>query len=544
MATALALASSRLSSDSHNNSPENTPSAVHRLQMAIADTECAQALLELAMSIVPSPPSSQDNSGLEQSEGKPSNPFNAGQSPKSLLKRELETPLETTSINEEENHRAELVKRIKLDHNYNWTGEDRKVNEVKLEPDQFRTYCETIKQNGSVPVSLESNLDEEYEGRSSPGVVIKSEKFNGSLEESKPVLSGPSYPSRSEIVRTVRQRTLSETCSGSVYKNPRQRSVSESKMGSVWRVKEERKTSILKSKSLKKNDLSEDDELIQVKQEPNKEDGNDCDGGMEADEKFHNFHLLMKCLVANEPDPIPCSESSRSSYRTQSMSSDDTDEGQRSSPDSVKHGSISHDYQCHVCQKTFLKKRYLTKHAFRMHPWLSGEEGTPIKITFEGFMCPHCKINIKPKKDLQRHIANCPKNSKRWKTQNELDLVNCQFCGVRMRRQLLVRHLAEEHCVDRMGDYSEDGSTYAQGLDDQGEGVDQNSGMLEDTKGEPGLSRGGRRHPHQGTGTNKARRASEPSEMSWSDVVEFGAIKKEPLEGKPVVFKAAKESCM
>ena len=100
-----------------------------------------------------------------------------------------------------------------------------------------------------------------------------------------------------------------------------------------------------------------------------------------------------------------------------------------------------------------------------MHPWLHGEEdpapsptATP-KPTSD--TCPHCKLAIKPKKDLQRHVTNCTENVKRSKKQTDLDLVGCQLCGVKMRRQLLVRHLAEEHCVDRLGDYQDRASPYA-----------------------------------------------------------------------------------
>ena len=537
MATAIAVAS-RLVSDAHNASSENTPSAVHRLQMAIADTECAQALLELAMSIVPAPPSPPTGSPPHTescSDIKP-NLYQAPAPTKSLLKREVDNIYDDDcqqGPSDEEYYRMDIVKRIKLDHNYYWTGEDRKTGEVIMEPDQFRTYCETIKQNGSVPTSSENSQDGDMEVGSSlrPKITDKENSLHESPRMPMDVYSSftgsmtTSQLPRLESVRTQRQRTVSET-KAAPARAPRNRSCSESKMiTTTWKPKVEKRTSILKSKAGKK--LEEETRPTYERQRSESTSTNEMDDGSEVEEKFHKFQLLMKCLVANEPDDIRTSESFDDGQRSLSMSSDDTDEGQRSSPECMKSNLASaHDYQCQVCQKTFLKKRYLTKHAFRMHPWLNSEEdSTAGKSTSEGSQCPHCKVVIKPKKDLQRHMATCSENGKRSKKQTDLDLVSCQLCGVKMRRQLLVRHLAEEHCVDRLGEFPDRVSPY--GILPNTKSDSTNGRSRAEADGVSALSSanlydaGSMADLH--SDFNPAGKESPIHTSSWQHVTEFGA---------------------
>ena len=455
--------------------------AVHRLQMAVADTECAQALLELAMSIVPNPPSP---SCAESPQREPTNSdmvdlLSSGSSsgsPQSLLKRRAESPLHfegCCSASEEssaelqrraelQQHHAELIKCIKLDHNYCCTADDRKSSEVILEPDQFKTYCESIKQHGSVPVSMETSLENDCNVSPSQGTQSSDKENSFDNPKNIPEMSHKTLPQGSNVVNA------------DVSKSPKSQIPNENKKNSNLaanpKSKCDKKNSCTKQKAIKKKEIpntrhtnfdsqvvllqrAETKEPCEVKLESNVE-GVSPDG----EEKFHNFQLLLKCLVANEPQrmagsPPPLDWPGRQETpRTLSMSSEENDErpsGSTSDCEKAGQGDHSSEYPCKVCKKIFSKKRYLTKHVLRMHPLQGSEqEAGKLNMPEDGSTCPHCHVVIRLKKDLHRHVTNCGSNPKRCKKPADIDRANCQFCGVRMRRHLLVRHLADQHCVD------------------------------------------------------------------------------------------------
>ena len=65
----------------------------------------------------------------------------------------------------------------------------------------------------------------------------------------------------------------------------------------------------------------------------------------------------------------------------------------------------------------------------------------------DNIICPYCGRSIL-RQNFKQHTYVCNCYTKKSKKQLEMDLANCQFCGIRMRRHILVKHLAQAHCVE------------------------------------------------------------------------------------------------
>ena len=175
--------------------------------------------------------------------------------------------------------------------------------------------------------------------------------------------------------------------------------------------------------------------------------------------KFKNFHLLMTCL-STEPCMV---EKLSQKMHTPDIRDRDDEFGMVAADAEIEFGMVAADaeiefgmvaadadvkqFECICCHKSFTKRRYLTKHMRRMHPGMNilpTPKEDPILV-----LCPNCGNSI-PRRNFRRHSTSC--NTHLWKTkrQLEVDLANCQFCGVRMRRHVLVKHLAQEHCVENL----------------------------------------------------------------------------------------------
>ena len=147
------------------------------------------------------------------------------------------------------------------------------------------------------------------------------------------------------------------------------------------------------------------------------------------DSKYNNFNLLLHCLTT-EKSSVEGVRSRKRCNTTGSNSSsyisasDDETSGYCSKPPKLR------EFKCKFCFKMFTRNRYLTKHLHRMHPESLVWENSSIEYT----TCSNCNHRVK-QSNIQRHINQC-------------GLAHCQFCGVRMRRHLLVKHLAQEHCVE------------------------------------------------------------------------------------------------
>ena len=164
--------------------------------------------------------------------------------------------------------------------------------------------------------------------------------------------------------------------------------------------------------------------------------------------KFKNFHLLMTCLST---ETCMVEELSQKMH-TPDIRGRDNEFGMVVADAESEFGMVAADadlkqFECICCHKSFTKRRYLTKHMRRMHPGMNilpTPKEDPILV-----LCPNCGNSI-PRRNFRRHSTSC--NTHLWKTkrQLEVDLANCQFCGVRMRRHVLVKHLAQEHCVENL----------------------------------------------------------------------------------------------
>ena len=162
--------------------------------------------------------------------------------------------------------------------------------------------------------------------------------------------------------------------------------------------------------------------------------------------KFKNFHLLLTCLSSEK-----CTME-KLSHKKHTPDIGGRDNLYEQTESELGFGMVMTDtevkqFECLCCHKTFTKRRYLTKHMRRMHPGMNilpTPKEDPILV-----LCPNCGNSI-PRRNFRRHSTSC--NTHLWKTkrQLEVDLANCQFCGVRMRRHVLVKHLAQEHCVENL----------------------------------------------------------------------------------------------
>ncbi len=179
-------------------------------------------------------------------------------------------------------------------------------------------------------------------------------------------------------------------------------------------------------------------------------------------EKYNNFQLLMKCLIANDPAdsklPLDDLESATSlqeagvnNNQVDSSSKPKNGRAKLNSDDEGEHDVESDldgdsQYECPGCTKTFSKRRYLTKHVRRMHP----ETEMPEVKDEVATACPNC-FRVIQRRNFRRHLMVCDVEMNRAKNRrtNDSDLDFCQFCGAQMKRHLLVKHLAKDHCIDR-----------------------------------------------------------------------------------------------
>lgn len=144
--------------------------------------------------------------------------------------------------------------------------------------------------------------------------------------------------------------------------------------------------------------------------------------------KYKNFNLLLKCLTNVEEGDVEMPSNDKDELDPHKQDSNGNMLGDDSGR---KPGTL---FTCSKCSRRFSKKRYLVKHFHRMHP-------NQATTDFEGFVaCAKCGVCML-QSSLKKHTAVCQ--------HSESDLANCQFCGLRMRRHILVKHLAQEHCVER-----------------------------------------------------------------------------------------------
>ena len=99
--------------------------------------------------------------------------------------------------------------------------------------------------------------------------------------------------------------------------------------------------------------------------------------------------------------------------------------------------------RCRRCPKSFSKKRYLTKHVQRMH-----SNGSTTKICFNDFSAKfsqYCQqLSSHENKYNYVHEDNIDFDESRSKQ----GLCECQICHIKLRRNLLIKHLASKHCVE------------------------------------------------------------------------------------------------
>ena len=173
-----------------------------------------------------------------------------------------------------------------------------------------------------------------------------------------------------------------------------------------------------------------------------------------SEDRFKGFHLLLKCLAEKEENDrqLQMEEAAARAAATEGSGElyDDSETESEDETGSADHslaltGPLHMFFKCGLCSKTFSKKRYLTKHARRMHPGFSLS-----KIQEEAAIaCPHC-LKVISKKNFKRHLGTCKVATQRWSTPGwEQDTATCQFCRVKLKRHMLVKHLADKHCVER-----------------------------------------------------------------------------------------------
>lgn len=322
-----------------------------------ADSECAQALLELAMSNSPPCPSAESS----------------GEDEASSIKRSIvEDPLVLAE-------RAELLKRIKLDHCYYWVPE----NEAEV----FRSYCDSIIQNGVGGNVCFLDTDD---------VDISFQRY--------PPKHLPGGRAGKENMADVAARLKAESL---------RREKKIALKGNVLHTK---------SLNLFGNPYEFEEEVTGSSSLSGEEDGSHAEGN-------NGLELLLRCLAA---DSQPSSHSGSDSHTSQDEGEEDSETESEDETGYRRQPDVEYEHKCRHCQKTFSKKRYLTKHVRRMHP--DGMITSPEEVSTA---CPNC-LKIISKRNFQRHLISC-----------QFDLVACSLCGTHVRRENLARHKEKEHGIQR-----------------------------------------------------------------------------------------------
>ena len=453
-----------MQSDVPKMSPPDTPAGSS--QAAFADTECAQALLDLAKSVSPLAYTPQDTSSppdtplsgdpvyntwhgsvSESHQETGTHGKRTGKTNNSILKRQLEVgdvggkvgPMwakfggpRTAPLPEcctAEARREEICKRIRLDHNYAWVGEDRNKYHSKMDGQMMATEKETFR--GHHDGSWTKN----------PGKG----GLNHPTEGKRVAANGKS--------NTGKRRSKSPKTSPRGSHSPRSTSKGAAKYedSQAW------------SKQAQGYHAGTEESC------PVPELGSPSGGDMyePSDSKYKNLNLLLKCLTSEgEPEHTATRErcdshNSATTLLSGASASLGGSPTSTSEEDAMDKGAVGtgedQDHRCHACPKVFSKKRYLTKHQQRMHPQLEPPPPAQWTTHYNTTICPTCQCPI-TKRNIRQHAAVCSvslgdsegsrKGSSKKGSQDPADLADCQFCGMRMRRHILVKHLALEHCQD------------------------------------------------------------------------------------------------
>ena len=350
------------------------------------DAECAMTLLQLAQS---AETSNVVDSDLDESDCSTRNRMstvvakehtntkqkwltsrnnNLAEKPLPQLKRKS---LEVKS--EEHKYRDEIVKRIKLDHNYFWTGYGEfKYKVAKMLP------TETVESLDECMGSKKCSRDSSAFTRFSPAV--------------RPIPSpGPTPQCRMKI-----------DLEGKVQKEKSPR----------------------KSDNFLNSIISSQENLY------------------ESDDKYRKFNLLLNCLVSQADSDILSDLQSRKEHDSDASSTLETGSIDEN------HLDQEGEFSCNFCCKTFSRHRYLTKHIRRLHSNCIVTEGKNIFA-----LCPHCKQHVMDVNSTKgsSHLEQCQvfiERSKKSPKSPLPDTAVCQVCHVRLKRHMLVKHLAQEHCVE------------------------------------------------------------------------------------------------
>ena len=374
-----------------------------------ADNECAEALLQLAMSVSPPNkaefeqrrPSVSSDKAFTSPKYRRNRSYSVA-SASSFVKEDCgSSPDCGSGFTEEQEIGGDLVKRIRLDHNYCWPGDE------KSRPVEYASHNNNSATSDSL---LEEILGDDV------GIPPRWNKEN-SVEAP---LKGLYKRSPGRRIRPYYGSCPRKNYAVSSGQTNRQ----------VHNVFSSSGTHPVSS--------------------------NTTDSG----DKYSKFQLLMKCLIANDPNDGKGSyseinfSSSKVNYKAEagvankgkfeSEEEEENDSGPLIDVESDLEGD-SH-YVCPECPKTFSKRRNLTKHVRRMHP----EIDIPDMRDEIATACPNC-FRVIQRRNFRRHLMVCDVEMSRSKNRhyNDSDLAFCQFCGVQMKRHLLVKHLAKEHCIDR-----------------------------------------------------------------------------------------------
>ena len=319
---------------SENPMPVMDGSSSPNLSVVQADTECAETLLALAASW----------QGTADCKSKMETPHFDEETINEAIARQ----------NEEDQYHAEILKRVKLDHNYYWSGP--LEHRPAVTP---ASKVRKISENDSLKHEKDSFVESDF-------------------------MSSPEYSPDSGV-----------------------------------------------------SDLSPDQPVCSKR--------SDCNELNSV--SYSNLQILLQCIVDSEKMELGDGQNDEEGV--------DSDSGtpsgnmmNRSSVESMGSSSNQH-YVCHKCSRQFTKKRYLTKHVRRMHPEMLG-------VKNQHSTCPSCG-NEQTKRNLSKNYVMCMQCLKKNRNKTtETDVATCQHCGVRLRRHILVKHLAREHCVDRAGDLLDD----------------------------------------------------------------------------------------
>ena len=388
-----------------------------------ADTECAQTLLQLATSTSPPHPlavGDKSHTNLPKRDGQTINRRRSSLSESSgksrILKQQLESRVKGSQLppnlqlgckqlgsghpSDYDAHEppGELTKRIRLDHNYSRMVEERYYDYRHI--DEYDCYGD----NGQTGLT-----------RASPNDVRSKRDAASKLLGHK----------------KVHKRSPNKTHSSS--SKTRDQAFDNLKLDRCKFPKEE---------------SSENMHAFDCSHKIHK--AAECDLNSSADlyepssSKFKNFHLLLTCLSTEK---CMMEKLSHKKHTPDIGGRDNLYDQTESEFGLVIADTEAKQFECLCCHKMFTKRRYLTKHMRRMHPGMNilpTPKEDPILV-----LCPNCGNSI-PRRNFRRHSTSC--NTHLWKTkrQLEVDLANCQFCGVRMRRHVLVKHLAQEHCVENL----------------------------------------------------------------------------------------------